>query len=543
MSVVLLSGAAAATAKDQLVVNGTFNQGPRHFSSQYATGSSAGDLGNPGTLAVGTDPATFNGAWPTMSPLSPATKMLIVNGSTTAGETVWSETVPVATDSTYVFSLYATSLYTTPAVLEFQINGRDLGSRPCPTSIASWKQLSVTWHSQTATTATLSIFDTELAFGGNDFAIDDVSLLGDAAVPSGNVAPIAATIGTPRQIFHSMGHNLLNAIITVALVVLIAFPANIFNQTFSDNYAEILLMVASARRRFRHPFAKPRGEEAASFVPHGEESTGNGAASTTPGRATPARFAVSLVIGAFLGGLLNPKFGSNAQTVEDLVATVAAFLFAATVSWFVAKSFRRYRHYSTTTYLRALPLGLLVAAVCVVVSRLTNFEPGYLYGVVIGFAFVGSLKDRHTAHLVAISTLSTLLVALLAWLAWVPVSHLALDSGNAVVAMVDDMLGSIFIGGLVGSVVGMLPLEGLPGGHLAKWRRDVWAIVFFLATFLLVEVELNPATGPTHPGGAPVVTAILLFVIFGALSLGTRSYFIRRKARQDAEHARRPVAP
>ncbi len=94
------------------------------------------------------------------------------------------------------------------------------------------------------------------------------------------------------------------------------------------------------------------------------------------------------------------------------------------------------------------------------------------------------------------------------------------------------MLGSIFIGGLIGSVIGLLPLEGLSGGTLVKWRRDVWAGVFALAVFLLVSVELRPASGPTHPGGAPVATAIILFVAFGALSFGTRWYFAQRKLQQ-----------
>jgi hypothetical protein len=214
-----------------------------------------------------------------------------------------------------------------------------------------------------------------------------------------------------------------------------------------------------------------------------------------------------------------------------LIATLLAFSVGAIVSWYIAKTFRRLHRYPSHTYLRALPMGLAIAAACVLVSRLSNFEPGYLYGVVVGIAFIESIEDRHSAHLIVISTLSTLGVAVVAWLAWIPIIHLALTNGNDfVVVILDDALASIFVGGLMGSVIGLLPLEGLPGSRLSKWRRDVWGVVFFIALFLLIEVELNPNSGPTHPGGAPVVTAVALFVVFGGLSIGLHRFFARRQS-------------
>jgi hypothetical protein len=181
-------------------------------------------------------------------------------------------------------------------------------------------------------------------------------------------------------------------------------------------------------------------------------------------------------------------------------------------------------------------MGLLIAAACAAVSRLSHFEPGYLYGVVISVAFIESMEDRHSVHLIAISTLSTLGVAVLAWLAWIPMNHFALERGGDFIEVIlDDALASIFVGGLMGTVIGLLPLEGLPGGHLSKWRKDVWGVIFFIALFLLIEVELNPASGPTHPGGAPVVTAIILFVIFGGLSIGLHRFFVRRSSTNATE--------
>jgi hypothetical protein len=535
---VFFVGTAYASGSSSLVINGDFNAGNTGFTSQYAYSPTG--LGGVQQYAVGANPAVLNGSWPALKPFGSATSMFIGNGASTANTTVWSETVAVAPHSSYVFSLEAASLYPSPAVFEFVVNGVTVGTRTAPTAIGTWKSLQVVWNSGSETVAKLTLVDTNLNSGGNDFALDEIAFSGATPSASG-VAPIASTLGTPGEIFHSVSHDIIGGGITMAVLLFIAFPANIFNQTFSDHYAEIMSYVDRIRRRLRHPLGPSRATAPASPTtasPTTEETS----TPEAPGRVSRAWFALTLLVGAILGGLLNPKFGLNSHTLEGLIATLIAFSVGAIVSWYIAKTFRRVHKYPSHTYLRALPMGLVIAAACVLVSRLSHFEPGYLYGVVVSIAFIESMEDRHSVHLIAISTLSTLAVGLLAWFAWIPVNHFALESGSNVVEVIlDDALASIFAGALIGSVIGLLPLEGLPGGHLSKWRKDVWGVIFFVALFLLIEVELNPDSGPTHPGGAPVVTAIVLFVIFGGLSFGLHRYFALRSESKSGESS--PSAP
>jgi hypothetical protein len=387
---------------------------------------------------------------------------------------------------------------------------------------------------------------------------------GGPALPNGSggsglksaSAPIASSIGTPGEIFHNVGHNIVNAGITVAVILFITFPANIFNNTFSSNYAEILLIMAGFKRRLRRSLGlKDRDTSStAATSPALAASTGPSTAvvpvapttsslpalntSDEPGRTSRVGFFVVLVLGAILGGLLDPKFGFNRQSATDLGATFVSFAFGAGLSWYITKVFRQHHKYPTHTYLRALPLGLAIAALCVLISRLTSFEPGYLYGVVVGISFAESLEERHNAHLTVISTMSTLVVALIAWFLWIPVNHLSLTHvGNVPIGLLDDVLGSIFVGGMVGTVIGLMPLQFMPGATLLRWRKDVWLIVFFIAIFLLVEVELNPASGPTHHGSAPVVTALVLFVGFGGATIWMRHFFAQRVKAKSAPPA------
>jgi hypothetical protein len=353
-----------------------------------------------------------------------------------------------------------------------------------------------------------------------------------------DVPSVASKLSTPGEIFHSPTRDLENAVITVGAMLFITFPANIFNQTFSENYEEILVIVGAWRRRFRRLFGtrpshvpSPDGSSAVGVAGSAALSTTN---QNSPDRVTLFGFIAVLVLGSLFGGLLDPRFGMNRQSLVSFGATLVAFTFGAVLAWLIARTFRRRHQYPTQTYWRALPVGLAIALVCVLISRFSHFEPGYLYGVVVSVAFVGSLKDRHNAHLITISTISTLSVAVLAWLAWIPFNHLALEHGsNFIYGVIDDALASIFIGGIVGTVVGLIPLRGLPGENLSKWRKDVWALVFFVALFLLIEVELHPASGPTHTGAASLVTVIVLFVLFGGSTIAMRAFFAKRHAKND----------
>ncbi len=327
------------------------------------------------------------------------------------------------------------------------------------------------------------------------------------------VAPIAAALPTPRLAFSSATHSLVNAAITVGFLLFITFPAAMFNNTLEENYDDIQDIM-----RRRVPWLSRRGGRARS------------------GRNTRrwAAFSGVLTTGALLGAILNPAFGLNAATGESYLAALVAVAEGVVVAYLVAWAYRRRRQQVTSITPTALPLGLAVAVACVLLSRLSGFEPGYLYGVVASLAFTGTLADRESGHVVALSTLASLAVGVGAWLAWVPVNASA-STGSASVGLVivDDVLGSIFVGALVGAVVGMLPLRFMPGGTLVKWHRGAWALLTGVAVFGMLQVMLRPSSGAhTHPRGAALASTLVLFAVFAAGSLAFRQYFVRRVTRR-----------
>ncbi|MEY3411525.1 MAG: hypothetical protein RIQ70_211, partial [Bacteroidota bacterium] len=159
-----------------LVVNGDFEQGNTGFTSDYAN---AANLGPAGTYAVASNPKTVHGGFATCNDHTSTTgKMMVVNGNPVANSKVWCTTVNVSSDKYYAFSTSVASVVnTSPAILQFTINGSKLGDPFVANNTnCDWKEFSETWNSAIATSANICITNQNTAGAGNDFAIDDISL-------------------------------------------------------------------------------------------------------------------------------------------------------------------------------------------------------------------------------------------------------------------------------------------------------------------------------------------------------------------------------
>lgn len=325
------------------------------------------------------------------------------------------------------------------------------------------------------------------------------------------VSSLAWSLNPPRQAFRSPVLIVANVLVTALVVLFVTFPSALFNSTLRENYAEIttalkrLDFLAAAARRGRQRIARSMNQRRREF----------------------AIFVAVLPIGAFINGMLDPRFGLTATSATSFVATLATLAYGIAVSALVALAYRRARGRETDWRFQALPLGLVMAGACVLVSRLTNFQPGYFYGLVCAVAFGAHLLKREDGHQAAVAAIVTMVLAVGAWFAWSLVNAIVGRSPGAwPLVLADDFLASVFVGGLVSNVIGLLPLGSLQGGKLIAWRRGVWVAIFAVAVFGLVQILIHPEQGAVHPSQAPLVTAILLFVGFGGGSIAFNRYFV-----------------
>jgi hypothetical protein len=359
---------------------------------------------------------------------------------------------------------------------------------------------------------------------GGDAATDLGAIYAQDSAPVAATAPstIATALQSPWEAFGSVQAVALSAALAAGGTLFVGFPANLFNLTFQENYAEIREWWLAAWRRLRRPPPSAAGSRAAA----GEEK---------PVHRTPwPLFVLVIVVGALLGSLNDPSFGLRLASLATFLGIALAISVGVGITALVAGLYHRKRHGSAALALHALPAGLAIAALSVLVSRLTGFEPGYLYGVIAGVIIARDLPKHERGHVVGLTTISVLTVSIAAWFAWVPVSQAAGSAGAGfAIVLLDDLLAAIFVSGLVGTVIGMLPLQFLPGWTLKQWRREAWAAAFVVSSFLLVVVLLMSHTG--RRSSTPLVTTIVLFVVFGGLSVGLREVFAQRRRRRRGE--------
>jgi virginiamycin B lyase len=331
-----------------------------------------------------------------------------------------------------------------------------------------------------------------------------------------SLSTIATSLPTPAEAFASVAVVAAGAAISIGAILFITFPSQLFNLTFQENYAEIRELL---QRRVKWALRPKKASE-----------------TSRQSVADWVKFVAVVLVGALLGGLLDPHFGTSLGTLDTYVAIVLAIGLGATFPAIVTYQYHRLRHENRSWRLQALPLGLGVAAVCVLVSRLAQFEPGYLYGVICGVAFATRLTTTQKGHIVALCALTTLSIAVIAWLLWLPVTGIAQQPGAfAGVVILDDLLASIFVSGLVGSAIGLLPLRFLPGWDLRQWHQGVWLGCFGLAMFGVVEVLLIPHND--NHSNVPLITTLVLMVVFGGISVGLRELFARRLRRRSGRQA------
>lgn len=281
--------------------------------------------------------------------------------------------------------------------------------------------------------------------------------------------------------------------LAVAILLLVVIPTELLNSTLSSNTARFgrgFVAIESAVDRATHWFT--------------------GIARTT---AIPALILVLLT--SIIFGFVDPKFGLDAVSLR-LVLSLAIGLFIVTyvASWISGSIIKRVWGISSTIALQ--PIGLLFAAIGVVVARLLDFSPGFLVGLVIGLQLLSKVGSVHRTRALVVQLGTVAVLAMLAWVGYVLVTEISsgLDFGTALLL---DTLAATTVEGLTAVTVAILPLGFLEGREIYRKSKPLLLLLFFVFATSFALIIL-----PTASGDAPLAQIapwVLVLAVFAAVTL------------------------
>jgi len=274
---------------------------------------------------------------------------------------------------------------------------------------------------------------------------------------------VATYVPTPAQVSWSL-HNVASSWFWVAvLIVLLGGASTLFNATLDANIVEIQGWFAPLRRRFRRKAAvdgdKPK-----------EPAKWRGWRGIT----------LYLLIGGLVYTLRSPSVG----TFADFAVGIAA---GSIVGMEVTRRSVAKRKGKTGEPI-ALPSTLIVASVFLGISALASARPGYVFGIVIGMAFIPALDEAENGAYSAFETALALGVGTIAWFLRWPLAYGLTAHPNVFHRFIADVLAVIFVSSICSVAFGMVPLRFLPGKEVLAWNKTAWAVLWAIGMFGLVHI-------------------------------------------------------
>jgi hypothetical protein len=325
----------------------------------------------------------------------------------------------------------------------------------------------------------------------------------------GGERPVVETIPTPQEVVFSpevVGTNM-----GLALVLALGFGlvSTVFNSTLKENEEQ---MRAALRRR-----AQP----VTRWLPE-----------RLPGASLPESwqqhraFAIALLLfSAFIYAFLDPTFTFDGAGLLLYVSLFAA-LVVVTYTYDMAQGRLAQRFFRRAGSLRAFPSALLIALGCVLLSRLLQFQPGYLLGFAAAFVLTTDpsieawLLQRQNALLILAGSAFLLVTSLVAWL---------LTGLLQGVPLLHSTLALIFVAGLEGVLFVLLPLEFMDGKAVFRWNKIVWFVAFVVATYWFCQILLNPSSSYLDAFAESNVRLVLLMLgLYTGATAALWTYFRRR---------------
>ena len=167
-----------------VVTNGAFSSGNSGFTSEleYVTGLFTCPLCPENTYTIGANAIFYHsGFFGSDHTNPPSGNFFIANGQGAANSAVWCETVAVQPYTDYTFTFWAQDVNSNSdphPLAELQASFNGMLTTDTLIVAGGWMSYIMSWNSGSALSLDLCIYNQQWQTGGNDFGLDDISLVG-----------------------------------------------------------------------------------------------------------------------------------------------------------------------------------------------------------------------------------------------------------------------------------------------------------------------------------------------------------------------------
>jgi hypothetical protein len=237
---------------------------------------------------------------------------------------------------------------------------------------------------------------------------------------------------------------------------------------------------------------------------------------------------------AILFGFADPKFGFTLASLRLILACgIALFLVGYVANWLTGVIARV--QWDIVAAVSTRPYGLILTIVGVLVSRLLDFSPGFLIGLILGLTIQGRSAAGFAWRTVVLRTSIVLIMAIAAWIGYSTITLGGDEGGTFGSALLVETLVAITTEGVVALLVELLPLRFLEGERVYAHSRILWGI-FYVLTLVVFVLAVVPWEGNWDALGSSLWIWVGVLALFAVVCVGVYIYF-RRFAKPLEEEA------
>ena len=352
------------------------------------------------------------------------------------------------------------------------------GPTPCPSGAQATAAAATLTGTLTLVTGATCLLTAECGVFATPTAIPTPTATAAAAaaaeptvgelIPWPDTPSVLSTLMTTSEAL-SLDRVLRSAVGALILTLLIAFPAVLLDASATRVMERIEQRRLARRGERREPWQAPP---------------------LTVLGAGPAL--LGLVVAAVASAFVDPDFGFDPTGIRTTLAIFAAFVVTVALGWAVVATVMALAARGSRPRVEFRPLSLIIVVAGVVISRLTGFEPGVIFGLIAGIGFGAILSDRVRA---TSSFIGLGFLAIVGGASWIGYSAWS-SAGSAAPEWYEllgwEALAGITIAAASALPIALLPVRGLLGADVWAWNRIAWLASYLLASaaFLLVLIPL-----------------------------------------------------